>query len=214
MKKNVISPYFLLICAAVAVCLLQVALARPVRRQSEQFSLDQIAFTMYSPLSGKYIRMQENRSVDATGDSDSPDAQWYIRMTENGLGFENCAYRGYFLAIASLGDATILVGEQVSAPLTRSEVEEMLLESESGEGSGEESSLSLSTTSNSEDFIVMSDWMFETTSNLDTLFKIVGGKQNCYLAVDINGQPESNLCDVPRSSEGARIRLLPYFKRN
>lgn len=196
MNKNI---SFLLLSAALAACILQVAVARPVRRSSES---EQFRFAIQSPLSGHFIRMLSNGSIDTSIDYRPLNTQWFIHMNENGFGFESCAYRGHYLSIATLGSATVLFSQDGSAPLTRSDMERILAAENRPVGvTGEEEP----------QFSVLSDWVIETTASLQTRVKAAAQGRDCYLAVNAFGEPIADLCNVNASGESVIVHFKVIF---
>lgn len=203
--------HFLLLSAAVVACTLQVALARPVMRRNVESR--QFRFAIQTPFSGNFIHMTESGIIDTSRDYTQLSAQWYLRMDDNGFGFENCAFQGHYLVIASLGDAAILYGEDHLSPLTRRDVELLLVRDGSGSTLSTTSagSLSPTTAASEEEFLVMSDWIIETTASLMTRFRTAASDRNCYLAVDGLGVPESNLCQIRGDSDSVVMKFLPIL---
>ena len=212
MNKNI---SFLLLSVALAACILQVAVARPVRRSSQ--SEEQFRFAIQSPFSGHFVRMLANGSIDTSIDYRPLNTQWFIRFNENGYGFENCAYRGHYLSIASLGSATVLFAQDSSAPLTRSQVERlfeaenlvaeagnMTIPTVEGEGEGEEEEEELQ-------FSVFSDWVIDTIGSTKIAARAIVGDRNCYLAFNEHGEPASDLCNIDPVLESVVILFKLVF---
>lgn len=208
-KNSFSSPSSLLLCAVATACVLQVALAMPLAQNP-------FHFTMHSSLSGKFIRMHQNKSVDGNGEPSNPEAQWDMRMIGSGYGFENVAHPGNYLMVALLGNETVLLSHSIRPLPSQSFVEGLLKEAEmSGSGSlVEEPTMAASTEEEPAEFAVLFNWLFETLEIQFTLtgrFSAVADNRDCFLAIDRFGQPESNLCAVPEERTTTHITLLPYF---
>lgn len=178
--------------------------------------------------------MLENKLVDGAGqepryagDRKTADSTlWDLRMhmLEDGNGLENVAYPGHYLMVALLGNRTVLFGHDIRTAPTRSYVESLLSigeEEMSGSGSGmdesEMSSAEVPTdTASTEEvegevkFVVMSSWQLETLGAPRVRFQTTSETHDCFLAIDANGQPETNLCEVPEG-ENVLLNFVPYF---
>ena len=208
-----------LFSALLSACMLQAALSRPlVKRSQSQEQMEHITFVMSSRLTGKYISLQEDGSVDALGSISECNAEWRLLMTENGFRFENVAYRGHYLTMALFGDGKAhLLGHDISQSLTISE-EESSSGSGASEAAAEATVASTAVIEEQEDqegdkesLEVISDWMFEGFDGRFTRFALVSEAEDCFLAVDSNGLPHANLCSVQNNDPSAHFKLSPIF---
>lgn len=222
MKNNILSTCTLLLCAATA-CILQVAVARPIlgiEEPSVEFEASKliVKFSLHSTVSGLYVRMHENGSVDASGNAAvEQNAKWNLYMIGDLLLFENAQYQGKFLVLSALGNQTILTGHNINLPLTKSDVETLLRQPEIKEasGDGEELSTLAADEDNSEEekgFSVSVYWQNQSLTPLQARFKVTTEDgQDCYLAFNESGEQLKNLCEVSEYSPEILFKLLPIF---
>ena len=175
-----------------------------------------VIFTINSVISGNYINMMEDGSVEATGDPQELSSQWNLHTSGNVNRFENVRFTDHYLIIAMFRNKTKLISHNLTEPLNVSKFDDIASSGEeyseynttTSSGDGE----SMRNESDVQDVVSLyMDWIIEPVNGnnpLTSRFKIASEDldSDCYLAFDRAGSPISDLCSISKSSENVILK--------